>query len=70
LSAAESRAILAMLHEHTASSHAIQCRVRWEPGTLTFWDNRCVQHYAVWDYRPQRRTGQRVTIAADTAPTA
>ena len=64
----ESKAILEMLHEHTANSPAIQCRVRWAPGTLTFWDNRCVQHYAVWDYRPQRRIGERVTIASTTLP--
>jgi taurine dioxygenase len=57
-----------MLYDHTANNPSIQCRVRWEPGTLTFWDNRCVQHYAVWDYRPQRRIGERVTIASDVAP--
>lgn len=64
----ESRAILQMLYEHTAINPSLQCRVRWEPGTLTFWDNRCVQHYAVWDYRPQRRVGERVTIASTVPP--
>ena len=68
LSAGESTAILAMLYEHVATQPAIQCRVRWEPGTLVFWDNRCVQHYAVWDYRPQRRVGERVTIASSDRP--
>jgi taurine dioxygenase len=68
LSSRESDAILRMLYDHTANNPSIQCRVRWEPGTLTFWDNRCVQHYAVWDYRPQRRIGERVTIASDVAP--
>lgn len=68
LSEPESRAILDMLFDHTANGHQFQCRVKWAPGTLTFWDNRCVQHYAVWDYRPQRRVGERVTIASTTAP--
>lgn len=69
LSPRESQAVLAMLFEHTANNPSLHCRVRWAPGTLTFWDNRCVQHYAVWDYRPQRRIGERVTIAGTAAPT-
>ena len=63
---AESDALLRMLHAHVANDPSLHCRVRWEPGTLTFWDNRSCQHYAVWDYWPQVRTGERVTIA-DTA---
>lgn len=70
LSAAESDALLALLNDHVANNPRLQCRVRWEPGTLTFWDNRCVQHFAVWDYRPQVRTGNRVTIAGASRPTA
>jgi len=70
LSAAESAALLDLLHNTTANNPLLQCRVRWEPGTLTFWDNRCVQHYAVWDYRPHVRSGNRVTIAASSAPAA
>ena len=65
----ESKAILELLYQHTANNPKLHCRVRWEPGTLTFWDNRCVQHYAVWDYRPQRRVGERVTVASTVAPT-
>ena len=66
----ESDALLSMLYDHIAGSPSLQCRVQWQPGTLVFWDNRCTQHYAVWDYRPQRRAGERVTIMADTAPAA
>lgn len=58
----ESRALLDMLFTHIASTPSLTCRVSWEPGTLTFWDNRCTQHHAVWDYHPQTRHGERVSI--------
>ncbi|MEU4172896.1 TauD/TfdA family dioxygenase [Streptomyces sp. NPDC026665] len=62
LSRTESTALLDMLYAHIAQTPLIQCRVRWQPGTMTFWDNRCVQHHAIWDYFPHRRYGSRVAL--------
>ncbi len=42
-----------------------QCRFRWAPGSLAFWDNRACQHYAASDYFPNIRIMERVTIAGD-----
>ncbi|MFE6157414.1 TauD/TfdA dioxygenase family protein [Streptomyces sp. NPDC056486] len=62
LSADESRALLDMLFDIIARRPVLHCRVRWTPGTLVFWDNRCVQHHATYDYYPYARYGQRVAI--------
>jgi taurine dioxygenase len=61
LSGGESRAILDYLF-NLVKSPILSCRVRWTPNTLVFWDNRCTQHHAVWDYFPCSRYGERVTI--------
>ncbi|MDZ7684583.1 MAG: TauD/TfdA family dioxygenase [Gammaproteobacteria bacterium] len=55
--------MLNLLFEHIAQTPQLTCRVEWEPNTLTFWDNRCTQHHAVWDYWPHSRYGERVSIA-------
>ena len=41
------------------------CRVRWQTGTLTFWDNRCTQHFAVNDYPAETRIMHRITVRGD-----
>ena len=61
----ESAALLQLLYDHVAYSANIQCRVAWQPGTVIFWDNRCVQHFAAFDYFPQKRLGYRATIRAE-----
>lgn len=64
LSPGESDAILRYLFVHSAHP-AFQCRFRWTTGAVAFWDNRCAQHHAVWDYWPNRRYGNRVTVKGD-----
>jgi taurine dioxygenase len=48
-----------------ASVPEYQCRFRWTPGSVAFWDNRAIQHYAVSDYWPARRVMERATIIGD-----
>ncbi len=58
----ESAALLGFLYALVPNQPRLQCRVRWAPGTVVFWDNRCLQHHAIWDYFPETRIGDRVTI--------
>jgi taurine dioxygenase len=60
----ESDGILRMLYEHIENP-LFQCRFRWRKNSLAFWDNRCAQHRALWDYWPHTRHGHRVTIRGD-----
>lgn len=60
---AESAPLLKYLKAHSIRPE-FTCRVNWKPGTLTLWDNRCVQHYAVPDYNERRRM-HRITICGD-----
>ncbi|WP_348529695.1 TauD/TfdA dioxygenase family protein [Qipengyuania aquimaris] len=64
LSKEESSWLLDHLYK-TAWDVEIQCRFRWKPGSVAFWDNRVCQHLAVSDYFPARRVMERVTIAGD-----
>lgn len=60
----ESLAVLAMLYA-LMDNPEVQVRIKWEVGTLTFWDNRCTLHQAIFDYYPHRRLMHRVTILGD-----
>ncbi|WP_288077438.1 taurine dioxygenase, partial [Pseudomonas sp.] len=64
LDAAESEAILKLLFAH-ATRPEFTIRWRWQENDVAFWDNRVTQHYAVDDYRPQRRVMHRATILGD-----
>lgn len=60
----EGRAVLDFLFRH-ATQPAFQVRFRWQPHSVAFWDNRSVQHLALWDYFPETRSGYRVTVKGD-----
>jgi taurine dioxygenase len=63
LEESESNAVLAYLFEHTKSPE-LQCRFRWRPNSVAFWDNRSAQHCAIPDYQ-ERRVMYRTMIAGD-----
>jgi taurine dioxygenase len=60
----ESAAILDYLY-NVAERPEFQVRFNWKPNSVAFWDNRAVQHKALWDYFPNVRSGYRVTIKGD-----
>ncbi len=57
------RLVKVLLAQHERSEYV--CRFRWEPGSVAFWDNRAVQHYATSDYYPHERLLRRVTVSGD-----
>lgn len=59
----ESETILSYLYRQVRPE--FQLRIRWEPNMIVMWDNRSTQHYASYDYYPQRRVMRRVTVAGD-----
>lgn len=66
----ESDAILGLLNRHIESQIALQTRVHWSPNSLVIWDNWAVQHHAIWDYYPEERWGERVSVVTGEAPRA
>ena len=69
LPAGESADLLQMLYKHLEKPD-FQVRFRWRKDSIAFWDNRCTQHLAVWDYYPQVRSGFRVQIKGSNPPFA
>jgi taurine dioxygenase len=59
----ESAGLLGYLTKH-ATNPNFSFRHRWSPGDVAVWDNRCVQHYAVADYREEREL-HRLTIVGE-----
>ena len=58
----ESKPLLDYLLNH-GHRPEFTCRFRYEPGSIAFWDNRCVKHIAVNDAGPHRRVARRIQIA-------
>lgn len=60
----ESAALLDFLFRHQEDPR-FSVRIKWEPNTLTIWDNRSVIHRAIHDYAPQVRRGERVAVKGE-----
>ena len=61
MDSAEGGELLTEIHEHCTRPE-FQIRHRWQPYDVLLWDNRRVQHFAIWDYWPNERSGHRVTV--------
>jgi taurine dioxygenase len=64
MTAEESRPLLEFLWSH-ATRPELTCRFRWENGSVTVWDNRCVMHIAVNDVWEFPRVMHRVQMCGE-----
>lgn len=60
----ESAPLLNYLFAHLCRPE-FTCRLRWQPGTLALWDNRCTQHNPINDYHGHRRVMHRISLGAE-----
>ena len=60
----EATAIMEFLRWHVTQP-AFTCRLRWEPNTLTVWDNRLCLHHAFNDHDGYRREMYRTTVLGE-----
>ncbi|KAJ1562505.1 hypothetical protein HK405_011292 [Cladochytrium tenue] len=63
----ESEHLLKYLNDHVSRGVEYQVRWKWTENSIALWDNRSVQHTAIWDYFPNRRVGTRVVVMGDKA---
>ena len=62
--AEESAPLLEFLYRHIGRpEHSY--RLKWEPDTMAFWDNRATWHWAVNDYQGERRIMHRITLEGE-----
>jgi taurine dioxygenase len=59
--AQESAPLLQVLYQ-AATRPEFTCRFQWREGSVAFWDNRSVMHFALNDYHGARRLMHRITI--------
>jgi taurine dioxygenase len=57
----QGRGLLELLYSHLEQPEHTM-RWTWELGDAVLWDNRCTQHYAVYDYGDAPRGGNRVIL--------
>ena len=60
----ESEPLLKSLFEFQVKPE-FTCRFVWRPGSIAFWDNRCVLHNPVNDYHGYKRLLHRITLKGD-----